>query len=69
MSFVLVRRVIDDIIDGIALQEVRKGPWIAEEDQKILDMISRVGYNWSKISHALPGRLVTDMILTPYIHH
>jgi len=35
-----------------------KGPWTAEEDQKVIDMVHKYGpKNWSAIASHLPGRI------------
>jgi hypothetical protein len=35
-----------------------KGPWTAEEDQKVIDMVHKYGAkNWSLIASHLPGRI------------
>lgn len=35
-----------------------KGPWTQEEDEKLIQMVERLGpKNWSQIALALPGRI------------
>ncbi len=35
-----------------------KGPWTQEEDEKLIDMVEKLGpKNWSQIAKALPGRI------------
>ena len=36
--------------------DLNKGPWSAEEDIQLLELINTIGKKWSEISRHLPGR-------------
>ncbi len=39
-------------------KEMSKGPWSAEEDQKVVDLVGKYGpKKWSQIANELPGEL------------
>lgn len=39
-------------------KEMSKGPWSAEEDQKVVDLVGKYGpKKWSQIANELPGRI------------
>ena len=38
--------------------ELVKGPWLKEEDEKIISLVAELGAKqWSKIAQQLPGRI------------
>ncbi len=36
-------------------EEMKKGPWSAEEDQTLMDLVSKYGPQWSQIANELPS--------------
>ena len=48
-------------------KEMSKGPWSAEEDQKVVDLVGKYGpKKWSQIANELPGEFYACCYL--YIH-
>jgi hypothetical protein len=52
-------------------KEMSKGPWSAEEDQKVVDLVGKYGpKKWSQIANELPGEFfVLFVVCRLYISH